>query len=194
MAAEYDVEVVLEKLDDVESYVIDRTIVIDPDVYPPRRNWLFCHELAHILLGHTKNDKIVPEMEGEADELACELMLPKSNFRDAMKELDIPGLMEKYPHASWEVVTRRWADERPAVLTIYDNYKLTRRYAPERLAHPLRPTIEEGEAIMDCYQARAHLTRKTEGEAPLMLHMFYVDKGSGVERVLLLTELLEEIY
>ncbi|HHE46775.1 MAG TPA: ImmA/IrrE family metallo-endopeptidase, partial [Bacteroidetes bacterium] len=50
MAAKYDVEVAVERLDDVESYVIGRRIVLDSDLYPPRRNWRFCHELAHILL------------------------------------------------------------------------------------------------------------------------------------------------
>ncbi len=181
-------EVAVERLDDVESYVIGRRIVLDSDLYPPRRNWRFCHELAHILLGHTDIQMINPEMEREADASAVELMLPIAEFRQAMKEMDIPALKERFPHASWEVIARRWINERQAVLTIYDNGRLTGRYAPEDMAFPARPGAAEIDLVRECSEKRQHLRRGADETEGLDLQAYFVDDGRGVERVLLLTE------
>ena len=180
----------LERLDGVEGYVMGRRIVLDIDTYPPRRNWIFCHELAHVLLGHQKVNRITPEMEWEADELAAELMLPIDQFRSAMISHDIPALKDMFPHASWEVIARRWAKERQVVLTIYDNRKLTGRYGPEETAFPSRPTDPEVELIRECYEAKQAIKCTTEGEIKLDLQAYFIDEGRGVERVLLLTESL----
>ncbi len=181
-------EIAVERLEDVESYVIGRRIVLDVDLYPPRRNWRFCHELAHLLLGHTETDSISREMEREADEMAAELMIPIDEFRQAMKEMDVFSLKEKYPHASWEVVARRWANERPAVLTIYDNGRLTGRHGPEGLTFPPRPCTAEVELIRECCEKKQHLSRNVTETEGLDLQAFFVDDDRGVERVLLLTE------
>ena len=130
------------------------------------------------------------EVEREADDLASELMLPSAEFRRVMNEMDIPALKEKYDHASWEVICRRWADERSAVLTIYDNMRLTSRSAPEKLNFPPKPSSVEIEFIMECYNQRRHISGNVEGDIELDLQAFYVDVGSEFERVLLLTELL----
>ena len=130
------------------------------------------------------------EVEREADTLASELMLPSAEFKRDMNEMDIPALKEKYDHASWEVICRRWADERPAVLTIYDNMRLTSRSAPEKLNFPPKPSSVEVEFIMECYNQQRHISGNVEGDMELDLQAFYVDVGSEFERVLLLTELL----
>jgi hypothetical protein len=162
--------------------------VLDIDMYPPRRNWRFCHELAHILLGHTEVDVINEENEREADKLAAELLIPKDEFRRAMRETGVDGLKERFPYASWEVIARRWASERPAVLTIYDNGRLTGRYGPGELKFPPRPSAAEVELIRKCYTEKKHLAESTGGGVGLDMHALFVDDGRGVERVLLLTE------
>jgi len=121
-------------------------------------------------------------------------MLPQDEFRQDMKQLEIPALREKYSHASWQVITRRWADERPAVLTIYDNHRMTGRYAPQNLTCPPKPSPPETQLIRDCYEARQHINRQTSGEIPLILQAFFVDDDMGVERVLLITEPMVEYY
>jgi len=163
-------------------------------MYPPRRNWLFCHELAHILLGHTESDIFRKEMESEADELASELMLPKEEFRSNMKSMDLFELKEKYDHASWEVIARRWADERPAVMTIFDNSILTNRYAPEYLSYPSQPTKPEIDAIQESSNSQNHVIRTSTNGITLHLQAFYIDDGRGVERVILLTEVQIEDF
>ena len=188
MAEKHGVKVVLDRLEGVEGYVIDRTIVLEEELYPPRRNWRFCHELAHILLKHQEQNRISREMEFEADALASKLILPEKQFRESMQTLDIPELKEKYHHASWEVILRRWAKERQAVLTIYDNGCLTRRIGPDKLAYPLRPLPPEVEIAEECWKMKEHLSRQVGSEITLHLRAFFVDEGRGVERVLLLTE------
>jgi hypothetical protein len=105
-----------------------------------------------------------------------------------MREAGIAGLKERFPYASWEVIARRWASERPAVLTIYDNGKFTGRYGPGELKFPPRPSAAEVELIRKCYTGKRHLVESTGSDVGLEMHAFFVDDGRGVERVLLLTE------
>lgn len=180
---------VLEPLEEIEGYIIDGTIVLQADLYPPRRNWIFCHELAHLILKHPEESMIRREMEFEADALASELMLPTDDFRNSMRTMDMVALKEKFGHASWEAVARRWANEQHAVLTIYDNGKLVRRIRPENLACPYNPLPAEIKTAQECWELRKHLTRdyNSENEVKLELQAFFVDEGRGVARVLLLT-------
>lgn len=144
--------------------------------------------MAHIILGHTEAETFYAEMETEADELASELMLPRIGFRNDMKTIDLAGLKEKYPHASWEVIARRWSDERPAVMTIFDNNLLTARYAPEGLACPSQPIQPEIDTIRECSVSRNHIKRSITNDIRLHLQAFFIDDDRGVERVILLTQ------
>ncbi len=186
LAAKYGVEVSLKPTGGPDGYLINGTIVLDPELYPPRMNWVFCHELAHHLLKHPDSKKITPEMEREADSMAAELMLPAAKFRQVMALYDIPELKALYTHASWEAIARRWAEMRPAVLTIYDNEQFTNRQGPKGLNFPSRPTPQEIELVRDCFQNRKHLTGQVEG---LALRSYYVEDTPGRRRVILLTEM-----
>lgn len=141
--------------------------------------------MAHILLSHQALDSISPEIEQEANELAVELMLPGDEFRQQMRALDLPGLKEHFSHASWEVIGRRWTEFRPAVLTIYDNQKLTSRGGPAGLAFPVKISKPEREIIRECYKKQCHCFGESEN---LILNCYFIDEGSGVQRVLLLSE------
>jgi len=211
LAARYDMEVRYEALGgSPEAYVINRTIVLDEDLYLPRMNWCFCHELAHVILGH-QPQPVTPETEREADELTVELMLPAAEFRAAMRRIKnqdkahllldtfplildtipsdqtsaLPLLKETFPHASWEAIARRWAEFKPAVLTIFDNGLVTRRFAPPELAHPHNPTLAELNTARQCWESRTHLTATND---ELTIQAYFVDDNRGVERVILLTE------
>jgi len=168
-----------------DGYSMGRIVVLADDLYMPRRNFIFCHELAHILLGHTtKSTKSIND-EHSADRMAVELMLPEQEFRFNMAMLDFVELRELYLYASWEVVARRWSELRPAVLTIYDNGILKVRTAPERLAYPHRPTATEMEIVRETIETRTNLFQT---DPPLTMNTFFIDEGRGVERVILLTE------
>lgn len=165
-----------------------RTVVLQEGLYPPRMNWRFCHELAHILLDHPSSGKISLEQEQAAENLATELMLPTDSFRSLSLRLKPPDLKELFPHASWEAIGRRWAEFRRAVMTIFDNYKLVRRWAPSNIAYPRSPTTPELDLIKECYLQKLNLETQVEN---LKLYAYYIDEGRSVERVLLLTEIDE---
>lgn len=187
LAAQHNVKVVFKKYEDTDAFVMGRTIFLNPDLYEPRLNWHFCHELAHILLGHSA-DSISRENEKEADEYAAELMLPESEFRPLVYDLSLADLKEAFPHASWEVIARRLIRFNPAVLTIYDDKKLTCRGAPEGYAYPAKTTKPELELIKNCYNFCTHLDNELDG---LMMYGYYIDEGRGVKRVLLLTRVCD---
>ncbi len=165
-----------------------RTIFVDPDLYPPRMNWRFCHELAHILLNHPSTKSIAQENEFEADELATELMLPRAEFEPLSAELDLPELKVRFPHASWEVIARKRIRFRPAVLSIFDNEVLTYRKAPQNMNYPRQLSPEELEVVQKCYEAKEHFKIRTD---LLFVAGYYIDENPDVKRVILLTEVLE---
>jgi len=112
-------------------------------------------------------------------------MLPEEKFRPQMACLDLPALKEAFPYASWEVIARRWAQLRPAALTIFDAERLTCRVVPPTLKAPPRPTEPELELIAATYRAKSHLASSLE---PLVMQSYFIDDGRGIERVILLTE------
>lgn len=160
-------------------------IVLSNDMFEPRANFRFCHELAHILLGHQSHKTVTLAAEREADEFAGELMLPTYEFRQDMRRFGLVGLKRHYSHASWEAIARKWSELRPAVLTIFDNSKLHYRRAPEGLNYPLRITRIERDAATDCYSSRGNRSVETE---QLVISGYYIDEGHSVRRVILLTE------
>lgn len=191
MAVRHGIKVVYEEIPDGrEAYTLRDTVVLNCNVYAPRVNYAFCHELAHILLGHPLESTLRIEIEREADRLAAELMLPEVDFRQQMRRRTLPELKDAYPHASWEVIARRWAEFRPAVLTIYDRFagcteKLTARTAADGFGYPPRPTTSELKIITTAFTERTHQSAETDS---LVLQAYYIDDGRGVERVILLTE------
>jgi len=191
MARLHGVDVRFEKTDSAEAYVIGRTIVLDPDLYPPRMNWRFCHELAHIQLGHVQSETISREMEYEAERYAAELMLPADKFRPLIGRLDIAGLKERFPHASWEAIAHRWIEFHPAVLTIIDNEKLRLRWAPDGYNYPSRITPPESAVVSECYACRGNVHRECDN---LVMSAYFIDEDREVLRVILLTELDSACY
>jgi len=171
--------------DGFDGYSFSRTIVLVDDLYPARKNFIFCHELAHILLGHSLRTTRRPSDEFEADRLAAELMLPEAEFKPLALQFDLAETKARFPHASWEVVARRWAEFRSAVLTIFDNGKQTNRVIPPGLTAPIRVSDVEYRVIRRCFE---EAQSSDVSAPPLNMRAYYINDGRGVERVILLTE------
>ncbi len=150
-------------------------------------NWRFCHELAHILLGHQFSGLISSDMEIEADAMAGEIMLPADSFRKNMQAMNIVELKEQYAHASWEAVLRKWIEQKGAVLTIFDNGKITQRIAPEDFNFPRTPSRQELSVFRICAKEKRHYSQIFEDSIQLNVEGYYVDDGRGIKRVLLVT-------
>jgi Zn-dependent peptidase ImmA (M78 family) len=185
LAREHGVKITYESISSEDAFVMGRMIFLNPDLYPPRMNWRFCHELAHILLGHTKGGTINKEMEDEAETKAGELMLPPEEFNHLIDRHDLIELKERFPHASWEVIARRVAEISPAVLTIYDNKKLRSRSAPATLIYPRRLTTQEVTLAAKCFEMKSNLLDNQNG---LEIAGFFVDEIETVKRVILITK------
>lgn len=166
-------------------------IVLANDMFEPRANFKFCHELAHILLGHQSHKTITLAAEKEADEYASELLLPSREFREEMGRHDLAGLKKVYSHASWEAIARKWAELHPGVLTIFDDRKLHYRRAPDGLNYPFKVTQVEQEVVTACYDNRYNHSVETD---QLVINGYYVDEGQSVKIVILLTEIKDIVY
>jgi len=185
LAREHGVKITYESISGEDAFVMGRMIFLNPDLYPPRMNWRFCHELAHILLGHTEGKSINREMEDEAEVKAGELMLPPEEFNPLIGSHDLIELKEQFPHASWEVVARRITEILPAVLTIYDNKKLRSRSAPSTLIYPSKPTPPEVALAAKCFEQKSN---NNDSENGLEISGYFIDENESVKRVILITK------
>jgi hypothetical protein len=159
--------------------------MVDGNSYIPRVNYRFCHELSHIILGHQLNKIVTEDAEKEADQFASELMLPSSEFRQLMTKFELHQLKEHYNHVSWEAIGRKWAELRPAVLTIFDNGMFKYRGGPARLNFPSQITQDELNVVNFCFDNCCNYRLEVSN---LNIHGYYVDEGRNFERVLILTE------
>ena len=166
----------------VRGYKIDNVVVLNELEPPERRNWTFCHETAHVILGHNADPS--DSEEREADKMAAEMMLPADDFLRTSRDLDLEKLKSIYPHASWEALARRVLQFNPAVLTIFDEGKLTLRRASGELNFTPAPLKEELNLSGCCYKNKCH---HTEYYNDTTVKGYYIDEGRGVRRVILLT-------
>jgi hypothetical protein len=181
----YKVKVRLHSLEEnVRGYKMDDEIIINENNPPERRNWTFCHELAHIVLGHSSAPS--DEDEREADRFAAELMLPERDFIPDSKDLNLNSLKLVYPHASYETIARRCLQFNPGVMTIFDQKQLTCRLGSDGINFPANPTAQEMKVIEECYNLKNSVS-KTEGD--IFIKGFYIDQGRDIIRVILLTQI-----
>ena len=184
IADEYNVKVRLRALEeDTRGYIIDGEIVLNRFLYPERRNWTFCHELGHLVLGHSDH----PSMEEDraADRFAAELMLPEGDFMRDSRCRNLEELKRIYPHASYEAIARRLGQFQPVVMSIFDDGQLTFRGGSPQIVFPQNPFPEELAIVDRSFREK----RSLEESSPLMnLKAFYIDQGREVVRVILISE------
>lgn len=184
LAREYNVSVRVGELPEgVKGYKLDNTIFLNEKILAERRNWTFCHELGHIVLGHSADPSDYEERE--ADEFAAETMLPRRDFIPDSRDIDLARLKELYPHASYEVLARRCIQFHPAVLTIFDQERLTSRTGSPELSFPSEPTEDELRVKEECYQRKDGYTLDS---GALKISGYYIDIGLEVIRVILISK------
>lgn len=171
-----------------KALLLDGTALINRNLTPEQAHWSFCHEAAHLQLGHARHlprDEFEErEQEREANLLASELLLPEAQFRPHSNE-SLSELKRTFPYASYEALARRRLYFRPGLLTICDNGKVTARLAPDGWNSLRALTPLEADAIRTCYRERAdiHLRRNE-----MRVEATYVDQGRGVLRVIVFLE------
>jgi Zn-dependent peptidase ImmA (M78 family) len=187
LAKSHKLQIKIKDLGDgPRAYLMDDVVCLDESLPQERKNFAFCHELAHRLLDHHVREVLSDEMEHEANLLATDLLLPPDSFRRDAMTYHLDRLKELYPQASWEVIARARLVLIPAVLTILDNGQRTLRMAPNGYQYPYHLLPVEHEVFRHCIDKRQHYVLQ---EDAIHTHGFFVDNGTGVLRVILWTEI-----
>lgn len=137
-----------------QTRIAGRTsIFIRPDDRPERRQWAVAHELgesiAHELFHTTGLEllEIEPRLRERAANLAAgRLLLPADWFPpDAVRfDGDLPSLKSRYETASHELIAFRLLDlPQPAVVTVFDQGRQTRRQGNGRSGAPPLDRLEQ---------------------------------------------------
>ena len=189
LAKIHDLQIRVKKLEGgPRAYLIKDIVYLDSSMMPERRNFTFCHELAHHILRHSAKESLSMDMEREANQLAAELLLPPETFREDASKYPLDKLKEMYPQASWEVIARSKLALVPAVLTIFDNGKRTVRIAPDDYQFPKRLMPLEKCVFEFCFANHQHYD---DSDNVMTVQGYFVDTGDSVKRVLLWTEFFE---
>jgi len=124
-----------------------------------------------------------------ANLIAANLLMPENIFKnDILSNNDLYQLKDKYKNCSYEAIARRMLKFMPYVLTIYDNKKMYIRMASDSINFPSVPAEIENEVTEKCYQIKNCYEKNDDN---LNVKGYYIDEGRGVERVILLTEILD---
>ncbi|MBC8278661.1 MAG: ImmA/IrrE family metallo-endopeptidase [FCB group bacterium] len=189
LAEQYNVSLRFEPLGEgVRGYKIDSEIVLNEHNPPERRNWTFCHELGHIVLGHSMTPTDAEERE--ADQFASETMLPQRDFIPDSGDIELDKLKNLYPHASYEVLARRSLQFARGVVTIFDGEHLTARMGSDDINFPPAPIQEEMDAFRECCEKKADCVKTAKD---LTINSYYVDQGRSVVRIFLVTHPLVDV-
>lgn len=183
LAERYNVKFRIELLEEgVRGYKIGVEIVLNSENPPERRNWTFCHELGHIVLGHSTTPS--DEDEREADRFAAETMLPERDFIPDSADMDLHKLKEIYPHASFEAITRRCLQFNPGIASIFDGGELVFRVGSEGVVFPAKPAAVEKNAVAKCLNDKKDVSVCMDG---MDINAYYIDMDRQVIRVILIT-------
>jgi len=186
LAKIHQLQIIVKKLPEgPRAYLMGEVIYLDESLSQERRNFAFCHELAHKLLNHHLQDVLSEEMESEANRLAADLLLPPETFPKDALAFPLDHLKQLYPQASWEVIARAKLLLVPALLTIFDNGKQILRNSHEAVQFLPNLLPVELEVFRQCLAVRKHCEMQ---EGMVRTEGYFVDTGQGILRVLLWTE------
>jgi len=161
-------------------------ITVNPNDTEERKNFTIAHELAEIIL-YDNNELTIDEKHKMANNMAAEFLMPGIDFKKALFRSDLYELKKLYSNCSHEAIARRMLNFIPQVLTIFDNRAIYTRIASESINFPSSPAKTELEVAEKCYQTRNKHEKIQEN---LKITGYFIDEGRGVERVILLTEIL----
>jgi len=162
-------------------------ITVNPDDTEERKNFTIAHELAEIIL-YDNNELTIDEKHKMSNYMAAEFLMPECDFKKALFNNDLYALKKLYSNCSHEAIARRMLNFIPQVLTIFDNRAIYTRIASESINFPSSPAKSELEVVEKCYQIRNKYEKTEEN---LKITGYFIDEGRGVERVILLTEILD---
>jgi hypothetical protein len=116
-----------------------------------RQHGLVSHELGHWFLRAAKLDDTDEQAVGR---VAAALMLPWATFDRHLKQKawDLYALRELHPNASAEMIARRISQMRDALVTVFDQGKVSKR-----LASPWLPTPDRKPMTIEAKLAAAAL-------------------------------------
>jgi len=162
-------------------------ITVNPNDTEERKNFTIAHELAEIIL-YDNDELTIDEKHKMANNMAAEFLMPEIDFKKVLFHNDLYELKKLYSNCSHEAIARRMLDFIPQVLTIFDNRAIYTRMASESINFPSSPAKSELEVAEKCYQTR---NKHEKTEENLKITGYFIDEGRGVERVILLTEVLD---
>lgn len=162
-------------------------ITVNPQDTEERKSFTIAHEIAEIMLYDDKelsND----DKHKIANFIAGEILMPKEEFKKDIYQNDLYQLKKIYSNCSYEAISRRMLNFMPQILTIFDNKKKYIRIASESIRFPQNLTKAELDVVEKCYELKS---RYEKNEENLKIIGYFIDEGRGVERVILLTEILD---
>ncbi len=162
-------------------------ITINDNDTEERKSFSIAHELGEIIL-YDNNEYSNDDKHKIANLIAAEMLMPEDEFKEDIQDNDLGQLKKKYKNCSYEAIARRIIKFIPHVLTIFDNKKKYIRIASDAINFPSVMTQVEQEVVEKCYQTENNHEKKEDN---LMIKGYYIDEGKGVERVILLTEILD---
>ena len=162
-------------------------IMIDSTETEERKNFTIAHELAEIML-YDVEDLTIDEKHKKANFIAAEFLMPEEEFKKDVYNYDLYELKKIYNGCSYEVIARRMLKFKPIVLTIYDNKRKYLRISSDLISFPSVITDSEIKIVEECYNIKNKYEKFKDN---LHISGYFVNDGRNVERVILLTEVLD---
>lgn len=136
-------------------------IYVDARARPERLQGTVAHELGHFALARAGED----DCERGARYLAAALLMPLDEARRDVRELgplELLELKKRYPNVSYEMVARRVADVRDAVVSILDHGRVRARIASPWLPRPSRELDDLEALVAEGALEREHAVRAAD--------------------------------
>lgn len=155
IATTYDIELVPTTAGSPGPCIIDGRIRYRPNERPVRVAGTIAHELGHVALDRHRE----PQSERAAAYVGAAILVPRRALDRALKRIgwDVLRLQaETFPHASAELLARRIAEVREAVVTIIDGRRVRARVSSPWLAPLPGPGLTRDE------QRLVRLARETK--------------------------------
>jgi hypothetical protein len=128
-------------------------VYVDSKARRTRQHGLVAHEIGHWALERVGEN---PHDEPAARFLSGALLVPRRRFdRDLRATWRLDELMAMHANASGELLARRIAELRDAVVTIVDNGRVRSRFSAAHVYAPVRMTRVERELVAEALE-RGH--------------------------------------
>lgn len=127
------------------------TIRYPAGVRATRQAGVIAHELGHYGLYRYDQE----QSEQGASFVGAAVLVPRAALDRELRRVgwELPALSKRFPHASSELLARRIAEVREAVVTVIDGRRIKARVASPRLGPPPKSLTPRERAILDRVRA-----------------------------------------